>query len=261
MPAPSLPTWTPDTAFSGLLATPGLVWLALALLVSGLIRGFAGFGRALVFMPIASRFLPMQVDIEVLVMVDVLSLPLIVPGAWRAGHRRDVGLLIVAALLTTPLGVLALTHVGQDALRWGVAIAASIALAALIGGWRYRGRVGKAVLSAVGGIGGFLGGSVGIGGPPVTLFYLAIGKGSVAATRANTILFVAALDVMVTLNLAIRGLITGEALLLGALLAVPYLAGVALGVRLFHPGRNTSYRLIAYIIIAGAVIFGLPIFH
>lgn len=256
-----MPSLTPHSALAEVWATPGLGWLALALLVSGAIRGFAGFGRALVFMPIASRFLPMQVDIVVLVMVDVLSLPLIVPGAWRAGHRRDVGFLIVAALLTTPLGVLALTHIGQDALRWGVAIAASAALAALIGGWRYRGKVGPAALSAVGGLAGFLGGSVGIGGPPVTLFYLAIGKGSVAATRANTILFVAALDVMVTLNLAFRGLITGEALLLGAALAVPYLAGVALGVRLFHPGRHTSYRLIAYVIIAGAVIFGLPVFH
>lgn len=38
-------------------ATPGLIWLLLAISVAGIVRGFTGFGTALVFVPVAGIFL------------------------------------------------------------------------------------------------------------------------------------------------------------------------------------------------------------
>ena len=36
----------------------GLIWLITAALLAGFVRGFSGFGSALIFMPLAGQFLP-----------------------------------------------------------------------------------------------------------------------------------------------------------------------------------------------------------
>lgn len=57
-------------ALAGVLATPGLVWLILTISVAGIVRGFTGFGTALVFVPVAGMFLPPQVVVAVITPVS-----------------------------------------------------------------------------------------------------------------------------------------------------------------------------------------------
>jgi hypothetical protein len=46
----------PDILASA-LATDGLMWIALGSLLAGLVRGFAGFGTAMIYLPFAGQFL------------------------------------------------------------------------------------------------------------------------------------------------------------------------------------------------------------
>lgn len=244
---------------SGVLATPGLAWLALTFLAAGLVRGFTGFGTALIFMPVGAVFLPVADAIALVMIAGMITWPLIVPRAIREADRREVVVLAAAAIATAPLGVWVLGWADRDALRWGVSLAAVLTLAALVSGWRYQGRIAAPGLAGVGAAAGLLGGTTGLTGPPVILFYLASTLGAVAV-RANTILFLALLDIGIVINLVLQGRLGWAILPLSALLAVPYGTGIAAGQRLFHPGRETAYRRLAYGVIGGAILVGLPLF-
>jgi uncharacterized membrane protein YfcA len=92
----------------------------------------------------------------------------------------------------------------------------------------------------------------------VILFYLA-GQSAAQSVRANTILFLAALDVVVVANLLLRGAVDAGVLLLALTLAVPYLITSLIGQSLFDPRHERLYRWVAYAVIALAVLSGLPI--
>ena len=228
----------PD-ALSAALATPGLVWLLLVITVAGIIRGFTGFGTALIFAPVANIFLePRQV-------VTVIAL---------------TGLLVAAALLTVPVGLGLLDVLDRTAVRWIVTGIAGGMLAALVAGWRYTRPVPTPMLVPIGAAAGVMGGMTGLTGPVVILFYLA-GRSLVRTVRANTILFLAALDAVIVANLALGGAITAKLLLLAVVVSLPYAATTAIGQALFDPRHETLYRRAAYAVIALAVVSGLPIWE
>ncbi|MDF1856876.1 TSUP family transporter [Pseudooceanicola sp.] len=240
------------------LDTPGLLWLLIAYLIAGLVRGFTGFGTALIVMPLAGALLPLPMAIVLLSVTGVFTWPAMLPGAWRYADHRQVALMAGAAIVAAPFGVWLLTFLSRDMLRWLVSGAAAVTLAALISGWRYRGRVRGPGLGAIGAAAGVLGGATGLTGPPVILFYLA-GPSNARAVRANTILFLAALEIGIIANLFLRGLVGVEALWLGLVLAVPYVLAVLVGQRLFDPAREKTFRALAYSVIGIAILVGLPI--
>ena len=98
-------------------ALPGLPWIALAFLAAGLVRGFTGFGTALIVMPVAAAFLPVPLAIALVMFAGMFTWPLIVPRAIRESDRREVLVLAGAAIVTAPLGVRLLTWVDRDVLR------------------------------------------------------------------------------------------------------------------------------------------------
>lgn len=243
---------------SSALATPGLLWLMLTIGAAGLVRGFSGFGTALIFVPVANIFLDPKQVIVVIALTGIASNAVILPRAWRQGSRGEVGLLVLAALLTVPLGLTALDYFDQVTIRWIITVVAGGMLIALIAGWRYTGAVTMPTILATGAAAGILGGMTGLTGPAVVLFYLA-GQAVAQSVRANTILFLAALDVVLIANLVWQGAVTLDLLLFAAILAIPYALTTLLGQRLFHPDYEKSYRNVAYTVVALAVISGLPV--
>lgn len=257
--------WTPDAlggdlaaGFSSALAHPGFWWLAATLAIAGIVRGFTGFGSALIFVPVAGIFLPPVHVIAIIALVEVASIAALVPRAWGQANRGQVGLLVLAALPTVPLGLMVMDALDAVVVRWIVAIFAGATLIALISGWHYARAVRLPMVLAIGAAAGFLGGMTGLTGPVVVLFYLAGGRVA-QSVRANTILFLGAMDLVIAANLLLRGFADISVLWLAAVLAVPYFATMMMGQALFHPSHERLYRRAALTVIALAVITGLPI--
>lgn len=242
------------------LATPGLVWLLLTIAAAGIVRGFTGFGTALIFVPVAGIFLEPERVIALITLTGVASSAALLPRAWGQAARGEVAIMALAALVTVPLGLWLLTLLESDTVRWIVAGVAAVTLTALIAGWRYRGKVRRGGLVGIGAAAGGIGGLTGLTGPAVILFYLA-GQGGVASVRANTILFLAMLDVVVVANLLLRGSVGWGVLLLAAILSVPYFLTSLAGQALFDPRHEALYRWAAYGVIGVALITGLPIWE
>jgi uncharacterized membrane protein YfcA len=243
---------------SEVLATPGLLLLVLTIAAAGIVRGFSGFGTALIFVPIGNIFLPTVQVITLITLTGIGSSVALLPRALRVAQLREVATLGVAAAVTVPLGLWIVKQLDQDMIRWIAALIAFGMLAALVAGWRYLGKIDTKRLIAIGLAAGVMGGMTGLTGPAVILFYLASGSGA-SIVRANTIVFLAILDVVIVVNIALGGMVTAQILGIALVLTVPYFITTKIGQAMFAPEYETTYRWMAYTVIALAVLTGLPI--
>lgn len=243
---------------ASVLATPGLHWLVLTIMAAGIVRGFTGFGTALIFVPVGNIFLPAADVIAITMLVGFGGSAALLPRALKVAEIKDVSTLGAAALLTVPMGLWVMTQLPQDTIRWAAALIAAVMLSALVLGWRYRGRITVPKLLGIGAAGGAIGGMTGLTGPAVILFYLANGSRA-EIVRANTILFLAMLDVVIVFNMTLGRLITWDMVALGVTLSIPYFLTARVGQAMFDPKYEKTYRTMAYLVIALAVVTGLPI--
>ncbi|MDJ0640151.1 MAG: sulfite exporter TauE/SafE family protein [Paracoccaceae bacterium] len=240
------------------LATQGLWLLIAGALLAGVVRGFAGFGTAMIYLPFAAQVLGPFEALTTLIIKD-LTAPLIhVPRALRDGTPGDLLRLGLGALIALPFGVWVLSLVAPEIFRWGVSLIALTLLTLLILGVRYRGQITNGILYGVGALGGFLAGAVGLPGPPIIMLYMASTLPA-AAVRANLTLYLIMADVLLLAVLAWNGFLVASAVALGVLMILPYLLGNWVGALLFRPDLEDLYRRVAYAIIAASAILGLPI--
>lgn len=247
----------PD-ALAAALAFDGLVWLIAGTVIAGFVRGFSGFGTALIFMPVAGQLMPPLWALTVLVVMDVFGPIPNLPRARRDGDPREVALLTVAMALALPLGLMVLTSIQPEIFRYAVSFLAILVPILLIAGLRYRGALNAPILMGAGGLSGFLGGVVGVPGPPVILLYLASTR-LAAQVRANILLYLFAFDIVLIALLAVQGLLEAVPVILGLILALPVMLANMAGAAVFRPGLERQYRAAAYVIIAAAAISGLPL--
>ena len=143
--------------WSQALAQPGLIWLLGAALVAGLVRGFSGFGTAMVYLPVAGTFLDPFAALTTLLVMDLIGPLPNVPRALRDRHPGDMSRLTLGLIIALPIGVLVLTQVPVEAFRYGVSLIALALLVLLISGYRYRGALTPRLITGTGMLGRFPG--------------------------------------------------------------------------------------------------------
>lgn len=246
--------------FSDLIGCEGLLILSIGALLAGVVRGFAGFGTAMIYLPFAGQVLSPFAALTTLIVKDLIAPLMHVPRAVREGRPGDLFWLMAGAVLFVPTGVWVLSRVEPDVFRWGVSLVTFAMLAALIFGLRYRGEITRWMSFQTGALGGFLAGSVGLPGPPVILLYMASTLPA-SAVRGTLTLYLILADALMLGVLGWNGFIVPSALALGAAMIVPYLLGNWVGALLFQPELETLYRRVAYVIIAGSALLGLPVWR
>ncbi len=235
-------------------------WAAAAAALAGLVRGFSGFGAALTFIPLASMVYDPRAAIIALWVVDAIGTAPFVPYHLKRAAWRDMGWLILGTALAMPAGVWVLANADPEPLRWGVCIFVLACTAALASGWRYRGRANVAASVAVGGFAGFSNGAVGIGGPPMVLFWLA-GQNSAAQARSNIFAYFVLTTLAGFALYTWQGIFTVPVIVFGVALTPFYMLPLKYGDRLFHMGSETLFRRVAFALCGAAGIVGLPVWR
>lgn len=243
--------------FAGAVTIEGLPWLIAAAFVAGTVRGFSGFGTALIYLPVAGRFIDPIWAILTLSVMDMFGPLPHVRGAIKSGHPRDVMRLWIGTVLALPVGLMVLYAVDPNVFRYAVSFITLGMVAALALGLRYHGAVTPPMVYGIGGAAGFLGGVAGLPGPPVILFYMASPHGA-RVVRANMMVYLLGFDLLLMGVLAVQGRLVPDPLIIGAVLAVPNILGNLVGARIFDPAREGLYRWVAYGIITASAIAGLP---
>lgn len=237
-----------------------LLWLSMASVIAGVVYGFAGFGAALIFMPLAVMMVDPVVAVVALSVSALASFVTLVPQAWPQADRRAALTMLGAAVVFIPLGQLVLVTMDITPLRWIVCVISLLTLAILLTGVRYTQRPGPVAWLAVGSGVGFMGGSTGLNGPLLILFQLG-GPEEIARLRATTIIVLTCSGLAYLPFLALNGLLTSGNLFVGMMQLLPYGAGAVIGRRLFRPGREATYRKVAYWIIGLSALLGLPLWE
>ena len=80
-----------------------------------------------------------------------------------------------------------------------------------------------------------------------------------AVIRANFLLYLVALDLLLFVLLTLLGMMNWSIVVLGLLVGIPNLIANVVGARLFDPAAERVFRNVAYLVIAASAIVGLPL--
>ncbi|MBI3434322.1 MAG: sulfite exporter TauE/SafE family protein [Proteobacteria bacterium] len=249
------------------MAVPGLdaysiatlAFVAGAAFVAGLARGFSGFGAALIFIPLASTVVGPKVAAPLLLLIDVVAAAALIPRAWRAASRRDVGTMLAGTVVGIPLGTWILMRSDPVLIRWLIAAGVFAMLIVLVSGWRYRRRPTTALSVGVGAMAGLFTGAAQIGGPPIIVYWLG-GTAPALTVRANFVLYFAASAAIAILSYIVAGVMTRSVLPLAVFVGPLYALGLWLGSRMFALASERIFRTVCYALIAVAALISLPLF-
>ena len=245
-------------AFWSFAANPALVPALLAIALAGLVRGFAGFGGAMLFMPFASFLFDPRLAVVAFFIIDALvTLPL-VAGALRRWDVRTVLPCAVGAWVGVWFGALMLATADPLVLRWLVCGIIIALVALMASGWRYTGAPKPPVSLAVGATAGVFGGISQVSGPPVVAYWVS-GPSDAARIRANliTFFFLSSLGTMVAF--LGHGVFTEQSAGLALWLAPVYGLALLIGARLFRGARESVFRKVAFGMILMAAVTSLPV--
>jgi len=253
-------TPTTDEAMYGsqLLADPGgiLIWATLTAFAAGLMRGFAGFGSAMLMAPIFSVLMSPAHMVPI-----VVSLELPMGAMLFVGSRKDVDWSFVAplsaiAVLAMPLGIWLLVSADTDFMTKAISTIVLAFVGVLALGWRYRGPRPMPLTLGIGAVSGAMMATSSVGGPPVLLYMLAA-EHPTQKIRANIVGYFF-LTAIFLLALVLAASPTTGAAVVDAMVLLPViLLGSWIGSRLAGKAADQLYRRIAYVFLTGAAIFGL----
>ena len=250
----------PDYALFAAAIEDRRFWATLAIaILAGAVRGFSGFGSALIYMPLVAAVYSPPVAAVTLLLIDTVGAAPFTVRSFASCSWREILPIYTAAAIAVPFGTMALLFLDPTLLRWGIAIAILLLLGILVSGWHYHGRPRLPLSVATGLLSGFGGGAAQIAGPAVIIYWLGTEK-NVATVRANLLVYFLLLDVTLCVSYFLKGLFTPELVAAALLLGVPFFIATAVGAIFFHGTSDLVYRRIAYAIIAASALVSLPIF-
>lgn len=240
------------------VASIGPLSAAFALAVAaaaGLLRGFTGFGFALLAVPALTLvFRPAEV-VPCVLLMQLLAGMQLVPATIRHVDWASAGPMLAAAVVVTPLGTKLLSAVSADAMRAGIGLLLLVTVPVL---WRNPSRLGRPGLPvrlAVGVASGLLNGSTAMSGPPVIAYFLATAEARVA--RASMLAYFLLLSIAGVASSVHGGLVERETVLHAAFLVPPLVAGTWLGHRWFDLASDEAHRRTALVVLAITAVAAL----
>ncbi len=148
------------------------LYILAVIFIATLVRSTLGFGEALIAVPLLALRLPIIVAAPLAVMVSVLVAAVVVAQDWRHVELRSASGLIVASLLSLPLGFLLLVKIDGHIIKiiLGMVIILFSAYFLKGGARRHLRKDHWVWLIACGLVAGVLGGAYGMNGPPLAVY-------------------------------------------------------------------------------------------
>lgn len=212
-----------------------------AVFMGGFLRGFVGFGAALIIMPVLSLAYGPRMAVPALTVMGIPTLLQLLPDAIRTSERAIVMPIAVSILAAAPFGTWILTTANPALMKIAISALVVAMVAMLAFDWKLKHQVGKPVLVGAGIAGGLVQGIAGIGGPPVVAIALSR-DGPASRQRGNVLAMMTAVSVSTLIPQWYFGLFTRPAIILGLILLPIYGGSILLGSRYFAQGGDKHFR-------------------
>ena len=240
----------------GVVLDPRFAVVCAACFVGGFMRGFVGFGGALVTIPALTLAYEPRLAVAAMTIAGLPSLVQVLPDAVRNSEHRIIVPMSLAILLTAPLGTLALVSIDPALMKIVISALVVVMVAMMFRGSEFQKEVGRPILLAAGIVSGLVQGIAGIGGPPAVAVILSR-PGPPAQQRGNVLAALTAVSLASLLPLWYFGHCTKAAIVIGLVMAPLYVLSTTLGSRYFAYGGARHFRraAIATLAVIGVVTF------
>lgn len=224
-------------------------------LIAAFIRGLAGFGLAILLVPVLALALsPIEAVLTtnvVAMLIGGIELPRLLREA-----EKSVWSIIALVLLTTLPGLMLLAATPPDLARLLIALAALSAFVAMLFPPRGAEQPGPAATGVTGIATGLLTGFAGMPGPPVVPYYVGRAIPRQMAKSSMILIFTAAAAIGIGSGVAI-GEMEWRLALLGAMLLPVVLLGTWLGRRADGHVSDRAWRIFVGVVLAAAALAAL----
>jgi uncharacterized protein len=240
------------------LGAPPPLAVLVAAFFAGTVRGYTGFGSAMIFMPVAGAYLGPKTAIGIMSIIDAVLQLAMIRSTWRHARWGEIGPLFVGYVVGLPLGVYLLVTVAPSPVRWVTSLSIVLVLTLLLTVGRIERSPGLPATLATGVTSGIISGLASLGGMVLSLFWLA-GPSHNAGVRGSSVAFFVPASVISISLLAYAGIFTSEVFRGAAWTILPYAVGIGLGSYLFDKADPRFFRPVAFGVIAAAAITSLPL--
>lgn len=227
----------------------------LTALAASFVRGLAGFGLAILLVPVLALALtPVQAVLTtnvVAMLIGATELPRLLREA-----ERSVWTIIGLVLLTTLPGLMLLAATPPNLARLLIALVALSAFLAVLFPTRPATQPGPVTTGLTGAATGLLTGFAGMPGPPVVPYYVGRAIPRAVAKSSMILIFTAAAAIGIGSGVVI-GAMEWRLALLGALLLPVVLVGTWLDRRADGHVSDRAWRIFVGIVLAGAAVAAL----
>ena len=213
----------------------------LSIAIGGFLRGFLGFGAALVIVPALSIVLPPVTAIAVLVIIEIPTILYLVPTNFRDASRATLVPIMIGLIIAVPIGTALLVAIDPSRMKLAISVVLLLTVGLLASGWRIKGKIGNGVLASSGLIGGFIQGAAGMGGPPLVTALMSLPDNAQVA-RANIIMALSTMSLTNFFFLVFYGKVSVDVLSFGLFGAPVYVFANWVGARFFKQHGNRHFR-------------------
>ena len=234
----------------------GILAFAIAVsLISGVVRGFTGFGGpAIMVLALTQFYTPVSV-LALVMLVDYAANFQLAIGAIRHTHWRSATPLIIGSMLSIPLGIHLLQLVDPLLMKRGIGLVTGLCVCVMLCNYRYKREASILVCALVGLFGGVVVGATFIA-LPIMIFIFA-GPSNATEARANAItwgLFGGAALIAVFIW---EKLLDVDDLWQAALITLFYMGGAFIGARAFKRASEKLFRQVVLISLLALSIIGV----
>ncbi|SHJ76377.1 sulfite exporter TauE/SafE family protein [Paramaledivibacter caminithermalis] len=220
---------------------------------AGLVQGATSFGFSLLSVPLLSIFLPLKIIVPMLVIYSFIMNSIILYQIREYVKLKRISLLIISAVIATPIGANLLINLDESILKIIVGVIVTISSILFHFGYKIKVDNEKLAYVPVGIVSGLLNGSVSISGPPVILFLTNQGTEK-QVFRATLTAYFWILNIMTIAIFIYKKLITIEVLKFTSYLLPALIVGVLIGVKLGNKVEEETFKKLTTVLI---VIMGI----
>ncbi|MDP8203013.1 MAG: sulfite exporter TauE/SafE family protein [Candidatus Tenebribacter mawsonii] len=148
-----------------------LIYIGLFIfLFSAILQGLTGFGFSILAVPLITIFISPKIAVPILLIYSIIINIVVLYSARKAVDLKKIWILLVAGIVTMPLGTHLLVIMNEDLLKIFIGSMILIFGILLLIGFRRQFKNEKIAMLPVGMLSGLLGGSISVSGPPIILF-------------------------------------------------------------------------------------------
>ncbi len=215
---------------------------------AGIIQGATSFGFSLFALPILATFLPLKIIVPMLVIYSIIMNSIILYKIREHVKIRRILMLIIAAVIATPIGANILISMNEKVLQLIVGVIVAISALSFYFGYKIKIKNEKIAYIPVGFLSGILNGSVSLSGPPVILFLTNQGVEK-QVFRATLTAYFWILNIMTVATFLYKRLISAEILKLTIYLLPALIIGVLIGIKLGNKVKEETFKKLTTVLL------------